>query len=87
MAEAEQETIGTFTEEQGRAYLARNGVRCIACEAITTEGGPLDVDDGAVFQHVKCLSCGAEWSDIYHLVGIMDEGGNTIYVEEVENQL
>jgi len=52
-----------------RRYVAAKGIQCPVCEGADLESGTITVDHGIATQTVRCLSCNAEWSDVYRLIG------------------
>lgn len=48
-------------------YVNEGGVRCPACQNHDIEGGSVEIEQGCAFQGCHCLTCGAEWTDVYEL--------------------
>lgn len=53
-------------------YTKQGGVKCPNCKSEDIEGFDVDVDFGTASQPVTCNDCGADWVDIYNLVGYED---------------
>ena len=56
-----------LTQKQEQLYVDRGGSLCPFCEADNPEGGDIDIEYGAVYQEIRCLSCGEKWTDVYSL--------------------
>lgn len=55
-------------------YLKVDGCHCPKCKSYNIEGEFAEIDSGEAWQHIVCNDCGAEWNDIYKLVGMELEG-------------
>lgn len=53
-----------------REYLKSRGSRCLECGSKNIESGKSNFDFDYCELNVECNDCGAEWMDIYKLVGV-----------------
>ena len=59
-----------LTDEQ---YVKGEGNFCPVCQSDDVSStGPVEVQGGGASQPVECRDCGAEWYDLYVLVGFSD---------------
>ena len=61
-----------LTEEQREYYLHHRGNLCPCCHSSNITSGHLDADGDYAWSRVVCLSCGADWRDVYQLIDIED---------------
>ena len=54
------------------AYVKHYGGGCPACRSGQIEGDSFDSEAAQVWQRLRCLACGASWTDIYRLQGYED---------------
>ena len=54
------------------AYVQHSGGGCPACRSGQMEGDSFDAEAAQVWQRIRCLACGASWTDIYRLQGYED---------------
>lgn len=54
-------------------YVEAMGTLCLFCGSEQIEGGPVEIDDGRAWQHMKCNDCDSEWDDLYDLSGCANE--------------
>lgn len=59
-----------FTEQQIADYLRDPGI-CPFCGGDQNSGGFVETGNKQAMQHMMCLCCEAEWTDIYHLAHIV----------------
>jgi formate dehydrogenase maturation protein FdhE len=59
-----------FTMQQIADYLRDPGL-CPFCGFDQISGGFIEITNGKAMQHVTCLRCEGEWTDIYHLAHIV----------------
>lgn len=50
-------------------HVANEGCQCPRCGSTEIEGGSIDLADGRATQPQYCLSCDAEWDDVYLFSG------------------
>jgi len=50
-------------------YSENGGNRCPVCRSDKVESGNIEADGAAAWSNCSCGECGAEWVDIYSLVG------------------
>ena len=62
-----------------RRYLNHSSA-CPICESGDVSGGSMDMDGDSAWQSVTCMSCGAEWDDIYKLNSVEIESYPTNYM-------
>lgn len=53
-------------------YVSKKGVQCPVCRDTDIEGGPIEIDAGRAYQDIRCMVCGAYWTDTYELTGYQD---------------
>ena len=63
-----------LTEEARQQYVQDGGVHCPYCGSADIEGSSLEVDGGSTIQKIYCLDCDREWTDVYQLTGIIEQG-------------
>jgi hypothetical protein len=51
------------------AYVHAAGGCCPVCRSGQLVGESFDYEAARVWQHIRCLACGASWTDVYHLQG------------------
>lgn len=62
-----------LTSEEEKKYIESKGQVCPVCnKKYTVEGGSVEMDGDKAYQEVTCTSCGASWTDIYTLTGVLD---------------
>jgi len=62
-----------LTRDQVLNYVASAGNKCPVCEAENISSrGNFQTDSLDAWRSASCDSCGAEWDDLYLLVGISD---------------
>jgi hypothetical protein len=54
------------------AYVKHYGGCCPACRSGQMEGDRFDYEAAQVWQRLRCLACGASWTDVYRLQGYED---------------
>jgi hypothetical protein len=54
------------------AYVQHLGGCCPACRSGQIEGDSFDYEAAQVWQRLRCLACGASWTDVYRLQGYED---------------
>lgn len=61
----------TMTKEQltQEQYVASKGIRCPVCQSEDIDAGTIEADGSGASQSNRCEDCGAEWYDIYNLIG------------------
>ncbi len=52
-----------------KAFLRKRGCLCPNCKDGDVEAGPMEVDGPSCYCPVWCLTCGANWNEIYRLEG------------------
>jgi len=53
-------------------YVAKGGLICPVCNSSAIEAvGQIEADGPGAWQHAKCSSCGANWTDEYSLTGFV----------------
>jgi hypothetical protein len=50
-------------------YVEEQGLGCLYCDSADIAPGHAEVDTNNVYVDVRCDQCGAEWQDVYQLVG------------------
>lgn len=50
-------------------YAENHGAFCPVCQSNDIEGESFEVDAHSAWQRVRCLSCDAQWNDVYKLTG------------------
>ena len=55
------------------SYISARGLKCLYCGAERIEGGSVEVNNGEVFQEMRCLACEATWQDVYMLADVIPE--------------
>lgn len=74
-----------LTQNKVNKYVLDGGCECPFCGSTQIEGREVEVMAGSAFQEMSCLACGAEWDDVYHLVGVINKkNGDIIYADKVE---
>ena len=65
-----------LTKQMEKEYIKKGGIRCPYCrsEDIQTVSS-IEADDYGATQRVDCRNCKEEWTDIYKLVGIIEQEG------------
>ena len=58
-----------MAELNSKEYAEKGGLYCPACKSEDIEGYGAFFDIGIAWQNCKCAACGAEWQDVYKLVG------------------
>jgi len=51
-------------------YVNRGGNHCPYCNSENISGGTFQMDDAGGWREASCLNCGAEWQDVFKLIGI-----------------
>jgi hypothetical protein len=54
------------------AYAQHAGGGCPACRSGQIVGDSFDYEAAQVWQRLRCLACGASWTDVYRLQGYED---------------
>ena len=54
------------------AYVQQYGGCCPACRSGQIAGDRFDSEAAQVWQRLRCLACGASWTDVYRLQGYED---------------
>ena len=62
-------TMTTLTDAE---YVATLGTRCPVCQSTRLDGGFVEIDGATASQEIRCMNCGASWTDIYTLTGYTD---------------
>ena len=58
-----------MTPMTDETFVEHGGSRCPVCHSHNILANPMEVDAGTAWAGVDCLDCGAEWHEIYNLVG------------------
>jgi hypothetical protein len=58
------------TVGQIQTYLNSRGILCLFCASDQLEGSSSNFDGGICTQEVSCITCGADWVDVYRLVSV-----------------
>ena len=72
-----------FIKKLENEYLDGGYVTCPVCESSDIEGRQMQVDSACSWQQIECIECGAEWHDIYKLVGCEIRSYDTDLVEKL----
>ena len=51
------------------AYVSHKGLLCPMCGSMDLDGESVEIEAGFAYQEVRCLECGADWTDEYSLKG------------------
>lgn len=68
-----------FAQKQIERY-AENPNQCPFCGFENIEAGPLEADGRTAWSNVICHDCGAEWQDVYRLVGVELPGASELHL-------
>ena len=70
-------TTKVLTPAMVKKYVEGGGAECPFCGSAEIEAGHVVVDGDSVTAPVECLTCGAEWRDVFFLsaVDVLDENG------------
>ena len=74
-----------FTQEQVNRYVNGGGGTCPFCGSQQFDGEESVIeDDGYASQAVTCVKCDKQWTDVYQLVGVVENevDATTIYAEK-----
>jgi len=58
-----------WIKSRERYYLTHSSC-CPICDSENISAGSIDMGDDSAWQSVTCMECGAEWTDIYNLIGV-----------------
>jgi hypothetical protein len=53
-----------------KEYIKAGGSFCISCGSGNISAGKVESEGREAWQHVVCYDCGAEWNDIFRLIGV-----------------
>jgi hypothetical protein len=62
----------TVSRKTKKEYIKAGGSFCINCGSGNISAGKVESEGREAWQPVVCYGCGAEWNDIFRLVGVDD---------------
>ena len=62
----------TISRKTKKEYIKAGGSFCISCGSGNISAGKVESEGREAWQPVVCYGCGAEWNDIFRLVGVDD---------------
>lgn len=65
-----------ITKKESDDYAAAGGASCPKCGSADIEAGKLSAESDVAWCKVGCLTCDAEWQEIYTLSGICHADGS-----------